>query len=371
MDSRSVPAHRTSPEALFPAIQAIATDPVVSSLLGCVGGMLAILDENRQILATNPQLLELLGLDAGECLGLRPGEALECVHAAESSEGCGTTRWCRTCGAALAIIASQRDGRSCERDCVLVKTDGSDLFLRVRCAPLERDGKALTAIFLRDISKEQMLHVLERAFFHDIRGLVTGVVGCADLLMEGASPQARRKLGALQDAALRLAQEVELQGRLVHEEAISTWTSQGDVRAEDLLRELRDLFEEAPFRRGIEIEVRGDLPSRLLRTDGGLVMRVLRNMLTNALEASRPGETVTVTCREAREDIRFEVHNVTSIPPDVQLRVFQRNFSTKPGCGRGLGTWSMRFFGEEMLGGKVSFSSSASEGTVFRLQIKA
>jgi len=371
MDTRSVPASRTSPEELASAVHDVAADPVVSGLLECVGGMLAILDENRQILATNARLLELLEMDAGECLGLRPGEALGCSHSAETPAGCGTSRWCASCGAALAIVASQQGDQPCERDCVMERTGNSELFLRVRCVPLKRDGRNLTTIFLRDITHEQKLSVLERTFFHDIRGLVTGVVGYADLLAEGADTSSRRRLESLQEAALRLAQEVELQGRLVREEAFVPPPRQEDVRAEDLLWELRNLFEESPARHGIEIEVRGNLPSRLLRTDGGLVMRVLRNMLNNALEASSPGETVAVSYRETGELASFEMHNRSPIPPEIQLRIFQRNFSTKPGSGRGLGTWSMRFFGEEMLGGKVTFTSSESEGTVFRLQIKA
>jgi signal transduction histidine kinase len=334
-------------------------------------GMLAVLDENRQILTTNPKLLERLGLNAEECLGLRPGEALGCAHVEESPDGCGTTRWCASCGAALAIVASQVQGQPCERDCALQREGGNDLFLRVRCTPLLRDGKILTVIFLRDISQEQRLGVLERTFFHDVRGLITGVVGYADLLASNADSSTRHRLEPLLKASLRLAQEVELQGRLVREESTRISPRHESIRAEDLLLELRSLFESASIKHGIQIEVHGDLPSRLLHTDGGLVMRVLRNMVTNAFEASQPGGTVTIAYLEDGEQVRFEIGSQAVIPQEIQLRVFQRNFSTKPGTGRGLGTWSMRFFGEDLLGGQVSFTSEPGSGTVFRLQFKA
>jgi signal transduction histidine kinase len=371
MDSRSVPAIRTSAENLIPAIEAVASDPVVCSLLECVGGMLAILDENRQILALNPRLLELMDMDAGRCLGLRPGEFLGCVHATESSGGCGTTKWCASCGAALAIVSSRDTGVPVERDCVLERESGSDLFLRVRSAPLQRDGRSLTAIFLNDITQEQNRRVLESSFFHDIRDLITGVVGNAEMLADDTDIGSRRRIGSIQDAAMRLAHEIDLQSLLVRENDVVVTPRFGTVRAEDLLRELSDLFRDNPIQQGIAIEVGGDLPSRPLRTDGGIVLRVLRNMLTNALEASVPGEIVLVTCREESDSAIFEVSNPAVIPPEIQLRVFQRNFSTKGGGGRGLGTWSMRFFGEKLLGGKVSFSSEQGQGTVFRLQIKA
>jgi sensor histidine kinase regulating citrate/malate metabolism len=49
--------------------------------------------------------------------------------------------------------------------------------------------------------------------------------------------------------------------------------------------------------------------------------------------------------------------------------MFQRNFSTKDGMGRGLGTYSMKFLGEEILGGRVSFTSDPENGTTFSLRL--
>lgn len=51
------------------------------------------------------------------------------------------------------------------------------------------------------------------------------------------------------------------------------------------------------------------------------------------------------------------------------LRVFQRYFSTKSGDGRGLGTHMMKLVGETLLKGTVSFSSSAEDGTTFRIRL--
>ena len=48
-------------------------------------------------------------------------------------------------------------------------------------------------------------------------------------------------------------------------------------------------------------------------------------------------------------------------------RIFQRNFSTKAEAGRGIGTYSMKLLGEDVLGGEVGFTSSEKDGTVFRL----
>lgn len=75
-------------------------------------------------------------------------------------------------------------------------------------------------------------------------------------------------------------------------------------------------------------------------------------MIKNALEASLPASTVTISSKRDKEIVRFSVHNGTYMPRDVQLQLFQRSFSTK-GIGRGLGTYSMKLLGEKYLKGKL------------------
>ncbi|MBE2197330.1 MAG: hypothetical protein IAE79_01890 [Anaerolinea sp.] len=60
----------------------------------------------------------------------------------------------------------------------------------------------------------------------------------------------------------------------------------------------------------------------------------------------------------------FWVHNPAVMSPTVQLQIFKRSFSTKA-HDRGLGTYSIKLLSERYLGGAISFTSSAGEGTVF------
>ena len=63
------------------------------------------------------------------------------------------------------------------------------------------------------------------------------------------------------------------------------------------------------------------------------------------------------------------VSNPEIMPQEVQFQIFQRSFSTKGEVGRGIGTYSMKLFGERYLGGKVDFVSYSPEGTTFRLSL--
>ncbi|MPN18941.1 hypothetical protein SDC9_166306 [bioreactor metagenome] len=91
-------------------------------------------------------------------------------------------------------------------------------------------------------------------------------------------------------------------------------------------------------------------------------------MLKNALEASAPGDTVTLNASSADDKVVFEVHNKGYIQTNVQLQIFNRFFSTKDN-GRGLGTYSTRLLAEKYLHGKVYFTTSEEDGTSFFLEL--
>ena len=93
-------------------------------------------------------------------------------------------------------------------------------------------------------------------------------------------------------------------------------------------------------------------------------------MIKNALEASAAGETVTLGCDSTPGSVSLWVHNPAVLSEEVQLRLFERGFSTK-GPDRGFGTYSMRLFARQCLGAEVSFTSTAVGGTRFSLTLPA
>ena len=110
-------------------------------------------------------------------------------------------------------------------------------------------------------------------------------------------------------------------------------------------------------------------PDVAVETDVALSLRVLGNMVTNALEATGENDEIRVWAEREGRSTSFCVWNRQPIDKTVALRIFQRNYSTKKGDGRGLGTYSMKLLGEQYLGGKVSFSTSEQDGTVFRFTL--
>jgi len=70
---------------------------------------LAVLNEKAQAILTNRHWKERQE-DTADCgLGKRHGELLGCLHAAEGPDGCGTSRHCERCGAAISIVTSRQE----------------------------------------------------------------------------------------------------------------------------------------------------------------------------------------------------------------------------------------------------------------------
>jgi CheY-like chemotaxis protein len=88
-------------------------------------------------------------------------------------------------------------------------------------------------------------------------------------------------------------------------------------------------------------------------------------MLKNAFEAAEPGAEVGLQLEFDGGAPRFTVRNPGAMPDYVQARLFERSFSTRSSVGRGIGTYSMKLFGERYLGGAVGFTSNAAGGTRF------
>ncbi len=367
-----LPADRAAPATLDAQITWAMTNPVIDGILSTWSGAAAVLNPQRQIVALNAHYLEAVGVeDPAQALGLRPGEAVNCAQAADAPGGCGTGRACATCGAALAIVAALARERPEERDCVLsVERDGVavDVDLRVSAAPLDLDGQAFTLLTMADVSRDRRRAALERAFFHDLANLAAGLHGACAALQD---PDPAERDAAAQDLLLlttRLTREIQLQRAVASARPGALRVSVERLQVARLVGQMRKLFQHHPAAAGKALEVQG-AGDGALDTDGFLLQRVVTNMLVNAFEATPPGGTVRLTLEEAPDGLAFRVWNAGAIPPALAPRIFHRYFSTKPGEGRGQGTFVMKLFGETYLKGRLGFTSSLHDGTAFELRL--
>jgi len=374
IDEFPKPGGRSSGPELEQEVEIVANHALLGSLLDAVQGLVAVLNHHRQIIALNDHLLKSLGSgNLHEVLGLRLGEVFHCPHALKAPEGCGTTPFCQTCGAAIAQVVALTSNQPCERLCSIELSKeqslASNLFVRVRVAPLEIAGYRYLLLFLEDVSQEQRAALLEQTFLHDLSNTATGLSAGVSLLAECNSSADPALANELLQLAGRLTREIELQRCLVHSTLHQYTRRLVTISLQQLFRELSGSLRHHPSAKDKTVDFSPSAEHWLVRTDSTLLQRILTNMLVNALEATPAGGCVRLQVHQAGDSLRFAVWNQGCIPQPIALRIFQRNFSTKGQLGRGLGTYAMKLLSENLLGGHVSFTSSKEEGTVFTLDL--
>jgi hypothetical protein len=373
--SAFAPAERASRSEVEANIAALSGHPLLQALLDAADVSVVVLNRQRQILVGNSVLLAGLGAQEMQIIeGLRPGEALGCALAWKCQGGCGTSPECAACGAVMAIVESQRTGATVERDCLMTLRKGEAidaLELRVRASRLAVGSEAFTIVGIRDISAEKRRDALERVFLHDISNTVGPLLNWAHVSAaraSGDSGDVARRILAL---AKRLQREIEDQRVLLQAEKGTLQTERAAVHPEAVLEAAAGILEGHSEASGRKVEIiRGDT-GRTIATDESLLVRILVNMVKNALEATPEGGVVKAWVEHGPAGCELRVWNAGTIARDIAIQVFKRSFSTKSGRGRGLGTFSMKLFGERYLGGVVGFTSTDDEGTTFFIRLPA
>ncbi|WP_243371865.1 PAS domain-containing sensor histidine kinase [Geotalea sp. SG265] len=352
----------------------ILLNSAIPAIIEAIPDYVLVLDRQYQVLAVNTRLLDAFGLDDPQMLiGLKPGEALHCIHAEQNPDGCGTGKHCQKCAAVLSIIESEQANAQVVKEYRITIDNGqwSALDLEVVVSPLQIGDLQLILFVMRDISAEKRRKVLEQVFFHDVINTAGGIRGMAEVLAKGMLPTADEEKyykESMVSLSAKLIDEIVYQRHLLAAEKGEFRPDPGMVEVAKLLKEVQTLFANHDVAEGRNLVLNCSTGTSIV-TDAAILRRILGNMIKNALEACNKGETVTLSCTEDTESITFMVNNPGVMSDDVQLQLFQRSFSTKAAEGRGIGTYSIKLFGERYLKGNISFTSNEQEGTTFRFTI--
>lgn len=364
------PAECSSPEELERQRSYFTDHHSFGDLLDHVPDLVMILNENRQVVYANRMVVDTArAASVDAVIGMRPGKVLGCKHSCEEPGGCGTTKFCRYCGLVNAVLETQK-GRFAIEEC-RITAEGPEaeeaLDLRVWASPAEVNGEKFAFVTAADIGHEKRRTFLERIFLHDLMNTAAALRGYSDLLREeDGQPETRdacvRRIRLLSN---QIIDEIVAQRQLIAAENGELEVHLQRIRPAAILRDVYDSCNHPDFLSGRKLHVAEDVAEVVFVSDPLLLARVLGNMTRNAIEGSVPGETVTLGCRAAHNEVQFWVHNPAFMPEKVRLQIFSRSFSTK-GAGRGLGTYSMKYLTERYLGGRIVFASTEGEGTTFK-----
>ena len=181
-------------------------------------------------------------------------------------------------------------------------------------------------------------------------------------------PKEMREIAeTIEGAAQNLIAEIQTQREIGSAERGDLTLHYTEVQTTDVLNELKKLYTNHDINKGKPITVTSR-ESHCILTDRTLLKRILGNMIKNAVEAIQPNDEITIGCLGLENKVRFHVHNKSVIPEEIKPELFKRFYSTKQ-VGRGIGTYSMKLFGEKYMKGKVWFKSSPEKGTTFYIEL--
>lgn len=369
--TKFAPAERLKQEDIFDIKNNLSQARVFIQALNLFPEIVLVLNSYRQIVYANEALVKVLGVDSIEAvLGKRPGEAFGCICSSIELGGCGTSEFCRECGAVNAILKAQTGSEDCQ-ECRITAKSGEQvvaLDLKVWAIPVTVENLTLTFFVIKDIADQKRRENLERYFFHDLLNDASILQSYSENVKDGLVKPEEDPIDKIHRFSVRIIDAVKCQKDLLAAERGKYTPDWSAVNVRKLLEEIVHFYRNhsLSYQRILEMECSSEHGN--IRTDRVLLWRVLINLVKNALEASELGQKVVLGYYEAEDKKTFFVNNPSVMTDEVKHQVFQRSFSTKD-RGRGLGTYSVKLFTESYLKGKVWFESVEGLGTTFFVQI--
>lgn len=205
---------------------------------------------------------------------------------------------------------------------------------------------------------------------HEIGNPVTGIACLAqNLREEEGSALVRESVGQILEQAQRISHIV--QSLMTFSRSDTPERERERVSVHEMVVEAIRLVRLARNAREVEC-VNACAPGLELQCDRQRLLQVFVNLLTNACDASQPGERVEVIAAGADGYVQIEVRDRgAGIPEELRQRVFEPFFTTKrPGEGTGLGLPMVYQIVKEY-GGTIELQSRRGEGTHVILRLPA
>lgn len=366
---------RTNQESIINDFNLLKSDSFIVEMLNAFPSFVAVLNKERQIVYSNEKLKNVFSeKELENIIGNRPGEIFNCLNIDIGSKKCGTTAHCKYCGAVNSIIEAQNKNIQSKKECRIAVHDEESFKsfeFNVTTTPFLYKDTQLYIFILEDISTKKRKLALERVFFHDVLNTASSLKALHKLLKKyDFNEEALYYINLVGKVSQNLIEEIEQQKDISLAEEGDLKLHPQIISTKQIILDTVETIEkhEVAFNKTIAI-----FPNTLdkeILIDILTLRRVLLNMLKNALEATPKGGTISIGCKEEGCQIVFWVKNKGVIPGNVQSQIFSRTFSTK-GNNRGLGTYSMKLFGEKYLKGEISFESSEETDTVFYFRYTA
>ena len=234
--------------------------------------------------------------------------------------------------------------------------------LLIRNQTLEQQRIALDV----QLAQAQLRGDVIATLAHDLKTPVLGTLASLSLL-ENNKPV--RAIRSSQERCLRLIEDL-LQVFRAEQEGLNPELQPCNLLA--IAQEALENVEGIAAQRQIEIVLRQPQAGHhqmVLNADPSLLLRLLENLLLNAVHHSLRGQRVWLQLSRARGGLLVDVHDSgTGFPPETLPKLFQRFSQTSSTRGTGLGLYLCRLISEAH-GGSIRASNSPGGGARVVVQL--
>jgi signal transduction histidine kinase len=204
---------------------------------------------------------------------------------------------------------------------------------------------------------------------HDLRGLLSGVQMSVQMLIRGAPGIERRRgwkqLDRIHRVIMQMSHMIDDLTDLPSLDAGRFVFDLSDVPVSELMTQAEEMFLPAASATGVTLEVRVPPEATDVRGDAVRVVRVLANLVGNALKFTPEGGKITISSSVAHRHVLFAVRDTgIGIAPEHLSRLFERYWQAEATAhkGRGLGLFIAKRLVEAQ-GGTIWAESQLGAGT--------
>ncbi len=266
---------------------------------------------------------------------------------------------------------------------ILMKTKkGTFIPVEILGKNISQGGKKILIIAVRDIRERKktlrMKENVERVIRHDLKTPLSSIIEFSNLLISRENKLSDKK----QKNFSRIILENSLRMNEMLNQSLDFFKmeegiyniSPREVDLGALLRRIDRSFSRLKkiFCVEMEIFIEGEkltgAGKYLVMGEENKLYNLFSNLIKNAIEASPPGEKVTVYLSRGRSFHNIRIHNRGKIPGEIKGRLFEPYVTGgKPG-GTGLGIYSARMIAVSHKG-EITFTSSKKRGTAFTVKL--
>ncbi|MEO9870608.1 sensor histidine kinase [Ekhidna sp.] len=267
-----------------------------------------------------------------------------------------------------------------EKKKILTALQESEEKLRSYSKGLEKEVEERTKELQELLNKERGLSEMKSKFVslasHEFRTPLSTILSSASLISKYPDTESDDK--RLKHVN-RIKSSVDHLNGILEDFLSLDRLNEGRVACQPEPFEMEDVFEEVEsslspiLKPGQTLESSHSGIAQTMTTDKKLVRNVLVNLVSNAIKYSPENKPIYLRCEFiSKEMVVCEIEDKgIGIPEEDQIHLFERFFranNTRNFQGTGLGLSIVKRY-IELLGGEISFKSSQSNGTTFKVTI--